>query len=275
MFVEGMFPFIWAWKLVIPVIKILGLDKHIEDQLAGEEFRKRHNFYLFTGDTLEIILGLRQMTFFSHYLGASFYKWGFLFSTLSDHPTDKEFPKYFLEFSDLIMKKLTYHRGSPKKRILIKGHFMFAAQALAQQYQSAKFITLIRNPVERFQSFLNFFQLISADGPPYKAHGFFPITWRVTRNYTVETQICYCEEEMMFYNQSEENTKNKLAISFTNYVNNLTGTFLCIYSMTFLNIPLSVELLSKATTLQSSTHDREKGRVRMLQGITEAYPVLV
>ena len=79
----------------------------------------------------------------------------------------------------------------------------------------------------------------------------------------------------MFYNQSEENTKNKLAISFTNYVNNLTGTFLCIYSMTFLNIPLSVELLSKATTLQSSTHDREKGRVRMLQGITEAYPVLV
>jgi len=105
MCVEGMFPFIWAG----PVIKMLELDKHIENQLAGEELRKRHNFHLFKCETLEIALGLRLMTFFSHYLGTSFMKWGFLFSSLSDHPTDKEFPKCFLEFSDLIMKKLTYH----------------------------------------------------------------------------------------------------------------------------------------------------------------------
>ena len=69
-----------------------------------------------------------------------------------------------------------------------------------------------------------------------------------------ETQICYGEEEMLFYNQSEENTRNKLAISFTSYVSNLAGTFQQIYS--FLNIPLPAEVLSKATTLQSSTHNR-------------------
>ena len=59
---------------------------------------------------------------------------------------------------------------------------------------------------------------------------------------------------MLFYNQSGENTRNKLAISFTSYVNNLTGTLQHIYS--FLNIPLPDEVLSKATTLQSSTHNR-------------------
>ena len=256
--IEGLFPFIWVWRLVVPVIKMLGLDKHIEDQFLGKELKKRHNFNLFKSESLGVILGLRHMNFFSFVLGISFFKWGFSFSNLSDHPTDEEFPKCFVEFTDLVMKKLMYHRGSPKKRVLIKGHFMFAAKALAQRYQSAKFITMIRDPVERFHSSLNFLKLSSDDGPPYKVHGFFPITWRVVRDYIVETQICYCEEEMLFYNQSEESKNNKLALSFASYVNNLPGTLQHIYS--FLNISLPVEVLSNATTLQGTTHNYTKKR---------------
>jgi len=86
--------------------------------------------------------------------------------------------------------------------------------------------------------------------------GLLPFTWRVVRDWSVVTQLCYCEEEILFYNQSEENTINKLAISFTctSYVNNLTGTLQHIYS--FLNIPLPDEVLSKATTLKGRTHNR-------------------
>ena len=176
--------------------------------------------------------------FFSRYLGSSFFNWGFISSSLKDHPIDEEFCKCFVELSDHIMKKVIYHRGSPKQHVLIKGHFLFAAKSVEQHYKGAKFITIIRDPIERFRSLMNFC----------------PVTWRVLRDWSVETQVCYCEEEMLFYNQSEENTRIKLAISFTSYVNNLTGTLQLIYS--FLNIPLPDEVLSKATTLQSSTHNR-------------------
>ena len=60
---------------------------------------------------------------------------------------------------------------------------------------------------------------------------------------------------MIFY---EENSKNKLALSFDTYVKNLAGTLQRVYS--FLNIPVSPELLSKATELQKSSHDRTKRR---------------
>jgi len=84
--------------------------------------------------------------------------------------------------------------------------------------------------------------------------GLFLITWKVARDFVVETQICYCEEEKLFCNRSEENKTNKLAISFANYVNNLTATLQHMYS--FLNIPLPDKVLSKATTLQNTTHNR-------------------
>ena len=48
--------------------------------------------------------------------------------------------------------------------------------------------------------------------------------------------------------------RGNVAIFITRYVNNLTGILQHIYS--FLNIPLPVEMLSKATTPQSSTHNR-------------------
>jgi len=254
MVIEGMFPYIWVWRLVFPVMKILGLDRCIETRLSstyGEEFRKRHNFYLFKSDSWELALWSRLMANLSSYLGTSFFKWGFVSCSLRN---DKEFPKCFVNFTDLVMKKLTYHRGSPKQRMLIKGHFLFAAKTLEQHYQGVKFITMVRDPVERIRSGINFCKVVRADGPSHRVLGLFPITWRIARDWVVETQISYGEEEMLFHNQSEENTRNKLAISFTSYVDNLTGTLQHIYS--FLNIPLPVEMLSKATTLQSSSHNR-------------------
>ena len=255
--VEGMYPYIWVWRLVPPILKTLGLDKRIEALVYssfGEEVKKRHTINLFRSDTWENVLGSGLMIFFSQSLGCSFFKWGFIFSRLKNHPIDEEFCKCFVELNDCILKKVIYYRGTPKQRTMIKGHFLFAAKVLEQQYKGAKFIAMARDPIERFRSFMNLIKVSSAQSPSFSVFGLFPVTWRVIRDWTVETQICYCEEEMLFYNQSEENTRNKLAISFTSYVNNLTGTFQRIYS--FLNIPLPVEMLSKATTLQSSTHNR-------------------
>ena len=251
--IEGQFPYIWVWKLVWPGFKLLGLKESLLYSACGGEYKKRHNVSLYGCETWEVVLGFTHMTHFSKYLGASFFKWGSIGSSLKDHPIDEEFCKCFVELSDRVMKKVVYHRGSPKQRVLIKGHFLFAAKVLEQRYKGAKFITILRDPIERFRSVVNFYKISTVHGPT-RMLGLFPSTWRVIRDWSVKTQICYCEEEMLFYNHSEGNTRNKLAISFTSYVNNLTGTLQCIYS--FLNIPLPDEVLSKAAILQSSTHDR-------------------
>ena len=260
--VEAMFPYIWAWKTIAPILKMLGLKKYFDSPSSffyGEEMKKRHNSSLFKTDTWEVALGMMHVTPISANLGASFMKWGLLNSALQGQPVDKEFCKLFVEFNDCIMKKVMYHRGLPKQRLFIKGHLLIVARELEQRYDGAKFLTVVRDPLERFGSTMNFTNVISADGPMKRYYGLFPMTWRVIRDWGVESQICYCEDEMIFYNQSEENAKNKLAISFAAYVKDLAGTIQHVYS--FLNIPVSAELSSKVAALQNSSHDRAKRKI--------------
>ena len=258
MMVEAMFPYIWAWKLIAPILKMIGLKKHFEvpPSFIGEEMKKRHNINLFKSETWEMPLGSGHMIILTLNLGTSFAKWGFPQTVLNNQPVDREFCKIFVELSDCIMKKVMYHRGLPKQRMFIKTHLLIVARELEQQYDGAKFFTVVRDPIGRLGSAINFVKVVSADGPLKKQFGLFPITWKVVRDFMVESQIHYCKEEMIFYNQSEENTKNKLAISFNIYVKNLAGTLQRVYS--FLNIPVSAELLSKAAALQKSSHDRTK-----------------
>jgi len=66
--------------------------------------------------------------FFSRNLGSSFFNWEFIDFSLKENPIDEEFCNFFVELSNCIMKKVIYYRGSPKQRVLIKGHFLFAAK---------------------------------------------------------------------------------------------------------------------------------------------------
>ena len=70
-----------------------------------------------------------------------------------------------------------------------------------------------------------FYKVFSVDGPTSKGLNVFPMTWKVARDWVIESQICYCEEVMNFYNQSEENTRSKLGISFDK-----VGTLQRVYS---------------------------------------------
>ena len=216
--------------------------------------KKRHNTNYFKTETSETPIGILHMTVLSCNLGTSFYKWGFLSSSLKEQPVDREFCKVFVELNDCIMKKVLYHRGFPKQRMFIKTHMLVVARELEQRYEGAKFLTVIRDPIKRFGSLVNFVRVISVNGPLKRQYGLSPIIWRVIRDFNIETLVCYCEDEMTFYSESEGNAKNKLAISFDIYIKNLAETFERVYS--FLNIPLSAELLSKAAALQESSHDR-------------------
>ena len=260
MMIEAAFPYIWAWKMIAPILKRIGLKEYFETNLAmyGGEMEKRHTGSPFKTDTLEVVVFLTHMSFLSCNLGTSFIKWACPCSTLKDQEVDREIVNIFIEFTDCIMKKVMYHRGLPNQQIFVKTHMLIAARELEQRYDGAKFYKQVRDPLEQSRSIINFMKLMSVDGPLTKRLSLFPIPWRVLRDSVLEVQIYCCEDEMIFYDQSEDKTKNKLAISFDTYVNNLAGTLQQVYS--FLNIPVTAELLSKAAVLQKTTHDRTKRR---------------
>ena len=104
-----------------------------------------------------------------------------------------------------------YHRCLPKQRMFLKSHLLIAARELEQRYDGVKFLTIVQNPMERFYSVINFIKVFSVDGPTSKGLNVVSITWRVARDWAIESQICYCEEEMNFYNQSEETLETNLA----------------------------------------------------------------
>ena len=207
---EGLFPFIWIWKFIVPILKRFAKNKqHVAtNQLFGSEARKRHNFSLDRTESMEITAGAWHFTYVTWNMGIDFMKWGFPFAPLTE-PTNDHYLNSFNQYTDSIMKKVMYHRGKPSQRMLVKGHFLIATNALQKRYPDAKFFTVVRDPLERFQSFINFIMIISADGPPCNELLLPPISWKQVCEFVINTQIPFCEQEMLFYNQSDD---KKLAI---------------------------------------------------------------
>jgi len=254
---ESLFPYIWVWKLIVPALKKLGMKQ--EYLLALRLFRgqasMRHEFKLNRSDTWDGLVQSWHFSVFSWYLGYSFMTWGFSYAKL-DEPIDEDFQKSFVPFTDCVMKKIAYCRGSPNQHMLIKGHFLLITRMLEERYPKARFFVIVRHPVERICSFINLLKVVSMDGPYKLVHGLFPVMWRVIRDYAIRTQVPYCEQEMLFYKKEPAN--NKLVIPFTMYVNNLRATLQRVYS--FCNIPIPDDVLSNAIRAQSTTHDRTKYR---------------
>ena len=227
---EGLFPYIWVWKLIVPLLKLIGMDKLIDtpsDTLYGTEFKKRHNINMLTTDSLDILVSdVFHHMFLSWYLGWRFMKWGMPLSTIKG-PIDEQLCESRFYYINALMKKVMYNRGKPSQRMLVKGHFLRNAHEFERQYPKAKFFATVRQPEERFRSLINYIFTITIDGPPIKENSLFPVSWKVLRNYVIDTQISYCEQEMSFYKDSQS---NKLLIPFTVYVKDLNTALKSIYA---------------------------------------------
>jgi len=254
---EGLFPLIWVWKLIVPILKLVGMGKHVDaptDMLYGAEVKKRHNASMLRTESLDILAGVFHHTYLSWYLGWHFMKWGMPFSKVKGQ-IDEQFCDSNFHYVNALMKKVMYSRGRPSQRMLVKGHFLKAAHKFEKQYPKAKFFTTARQPEERFRSLINFMMTISTDGPPARDYALFPVSWKVLRNYVIDTQSCFCEQEMSFFKHSQG---KKLAIPFTVYVDNLGAALKSIY--VFCNISVPADVVSKADAVQTTTHNRQRRR---------------
>ena len=251
---ESMYPFIWYWKFVLPILKFT--KKHAKETHQPEnEFQKRHDTDVLRTGTFEIGAAVWHFTFISWYLGADFMKWGHVIVNRIDGPTDNQFCSSFVQYCDLTVKKVLYHHGVPTQRLFVKGHFLMAANELAHRYKGAKFFTVVREPLDRFRSTINFLKVGNKEGPTNSRYALSPTTWKVIRDYVIDTEVIYCTEEQSFY---EKFQGNKLVIPFDKYVNNLSATLESIYS--FCNIPIPSHVLTNAVKIQNTTHNHQKRR---------------
>ena len=250
---EGIIPYIWVWKLFTSVLIKLGLqDYFYNTSLFGTEATKRHHVAILESETWDGILRSWYFGLCNFCLGSSFMCWGYSFARLRQ-PMNEDIIRSFMMFTDCVMKKVMYYRGKPKQRMLLKGHFVVNARNIERKYPHAKFLAVVRNPVDRLSSFVNLMKLVAEDTKTN--NGLFPATWRVIRDYVVHTQVPYCIQEMSFY---KEPADNKLVIPFTMYVNNLSATLQRIYS--FCDIPISDDVISNAVRIQHTTHDYTRRR---------------
>jgi len=248
---EGMLPYIWVWKLILPIFVGLGLQDYFKNNsLFGKEATKRHRFMMLKSESCGGMLRSWRFGFCNYSLGLSFMNWAFSNARLQE-PLDEDFARSFMPFTNCMIKKVMYCRGKPQQRVLLKEHFIMHAKNFELQYPKAKFFVTLRNPMDRFHSHINFLKVLSEEGKTMQ--GVSPATWRVVRDHVIQTQVPYCEQEMSFYKIPAD---NKLVIPFTMYVNNLSATLHHIYS--FCDVPIPDDVMSNAVRVQQSTHNFSK-----------------
>ena len=142
---ESLFPFIWYWKLIVPVLKAAGVINETDRDFSQpqNEFDKRHTVEMHRTESIEINANYWHFNSVSLYLGADFMKWGFPFVRLTDSQIDDQFCSSLIQYYDLIVKKVLYYRGTPTQRVFVKGHSLTIANELGQRYKEAKFFTTL------------------------------------------------------------------------------------------------------------------------------------
>ena len=80
---------------------------------------------------------------------------------------------------------------------------------------------------------INSFKVVSIEKGARSGYPVCPTSWKVFQGYVIDTQVAYCAEEQLFYENSQG---NKMRILFNKFVNNLSATLESVYS--FCNIPI-------------------------------------
>ncbi len=108
----------------------------------------------------------------------------------------------------------------PGKRLFIKGHFQAVAPLLAARYPDAHFLTVVRDPLLRLRSLINFHR-----SQPREA-GFGPLPWEWIVPRALAIELPYGEAEQTFYRAGER----RHVVRFADYVRDLPGTLREVYA---------------------------------------------
>ena len=188
------------------------------------ELLERHEMDPFRADTFDGAFLSFHFNRFSLNLGPEVGKEDFNMAQSAPH--DKHIKeKDFVRLVDRLAQKTILFSGASVEgqlpRFYLKGHFLFAAQPLSEYYPDATFLTVIREPVSRLKSGINYMRVNPADpvlGPT-------PWTWLTeTLSYT---EVLYSQREQEWFTRG--NTSKRSVIRFTAFVNDLESAMTQVY----------------------------------------------
>ncbi|MGF1603181.1 MAG: sulfotransferase [Thermosynechococcaceae cyanobacterium] len=224
---QCMFPYLWLWQLAPRTIgQLLTPDKvrTMLESMMPPELLERHELDPFKADTFDGAMFSGHLNPLSPYLGPHVSAQELNFASFA--PQDRaRMDRDSVRLIDRIGRKQLLFIGDAKvekpRRLFIKGHFLCAAAALERHYPDAVFLTLVRDPVKRLQSGINYLRVNPSDpamGPP---------PWAWLSAWLLQTECDYCRIEQAWY--SQKSGARRVVVRFADFVADLEGTMQQVY----------------------------------------------
>lgn len=228
---QTMFPYLWLWKLVPKTLgRVLSKDRVrvLFQKVMPAELWERHESDPFRADTFDGSFYSFHMNRFSLNLDPELARQDFNFAFIAPH--DQHLKEVeFINLVDRLARKTLLVAGpgpdGKPRRFLIKGHFLYAAPVLTEKYLDACFLTVIREPLSRLQSGINYLRV----NPPDPVLGPTPWTW--LKETLVFTEAQYCEVERTWFSREDE--VRRCVIRFSDFVNDLESAMKQVYISCF------------------------------------------
>jgi len=222
------FPYLWLWKLVTYIVGD-GITKEETNAKLNSKFTKesleRHDNNHFAIDTFDGYFLGSHLNGLAYHLGPDVIVKE-LNNALFEEYNRNLFEKKFVDYIDRIARKTLLFNGVVPSQIderyfLLKGHFLQSANALQRKYPDARFLTVLRDPLDRIQSGVNH---MAVNATLWQGK---PVRWDWLTEAYQQIEVTYCEREMEWY--KDQDHKHRLAIKFDAYVKQHDKTMKSIY----------------------------------------------
>ena len=224
---QSKFPYLWLWRLAPRTLERFLTPDKVRAKIRAmmpPELLERHEGDPFKMDTFDFVLYSSHLNALALHLGPDVTVEEFGFGTFAPH-NRLLWEKDFVKIVDRVARKTLLQAGpgpdgSPR-RLLLKGHFLCGADALARQYPDACFLTIVREPVSRLRSAINYMRVNPTD--PVLG----PIPWPWLASALERTEIEYCEVEQAWFTQSSGT--RRCVIRFSEFVQDLETAMHKVY----------------------------------------------
>jgi hypothetical protein len=222
---QCMFPYLWLWRLAPRTIGRFLTEEKVRAWIRSmmpPESLERHEGDPFKTDTFDAAFYSCHLNQYAFSLGPDAIVDEFNFGKFAPH-NQQLWEKDFVDFVDRIGRKTLHHAGAgnTSRRFLLKGHFLCGADALARRYPDGQFLTVIREPISRLQSALNYMRVNPAD----PVLGLIPWEWLAAG--LTQTESDYCRAEQAWFTETGNGTR--CVIRFSEFVHDLETAMQKVY----------------------------------------------
>ena len=228
---QCMFPYLWLWRLLPPTLGRVMKPDSVREKIQAmmpPELLERHEMDPFRADTFDGSFFSFHLHRFALTLGPEVAATDFHFARIAPHDRGLK-DDLFVALVDRLGRKTLLHTGSvpgsPQRRFFIKGHFLYAAEALSRHFPEATFITVLREPVSRLQSGINYLRVNPAD----PALG--PVPWAWLSATLARTESEYCHIEQAWFTQADGT--RRCVVRFREFVDDLPAAMQRVYKTCF------------------------------------------